>query len=408
MDVFVARQAILNRQKDLYAYELLFRSSRDSTGFDGADSMSATQQVIANTVFSAGLEGILSGKRAFINFDRQLLLGDSVSVLPKDTLVIEILESIEPDAEVVAACARLRENGYSLALDDFVYHPKFDPLIREAEFIKVDMMLTPRPEQKRLVEKYGGRGIRMLAEKVETLEEFEWARSIGFDYFQGYFFTKPAIVSGRQIPTSKLTCLRLFEEVQREELDFDKLRALIKDDVALSYKLLRFTNSALFPHRRDIRTIERGLLALGEEGIRRWVAIAALPGLAKDKPHELIVQSLMRARFSELLATLAGFDASQNWFLLGLFSLLDALLDRRIEYALQQIKLAPTVEQALLGTAPPDDRMASVYALVRSYESGDWDAVISLAGRLSLRTSAIAASYVESAHWAAEVCGPAI
>jgi c-di-GMP-related signal transduction protein len=408
MDVFVARQAILNRQKDLFAYELLFRACRDSKGFDGADSSSATRQVIANTLFSAGLEGILGGKRGFINFDRDLLLSDSVSVLPKDTLVIEILESIEPDEEVVAACARLCENGYTIALDDFVYHPKFDPLIQMAHFIKVDMTLTSRPEQKRLVEKYGKQGIRMLAEKVETMEEFEWARSIGFDYFQGYFFTKPVIICGRQIPSSKLSCLRLIEEAQREELDFDKLRHLIKDDVSLSYKLLRFTNSAMFPHHGEIRTIDHGLVALGEDGIRRWVVIAALPGLAKDKPHELILQSLLRARFSERLAAVAGYDSSQSWFLLGLFSLLDALLDRRIEYALQQIKLARPVEDALLGTAPSEDRMATIYSLVRGYETGDWDVVTSLADRLGLRASDVGDAYVESARWAAEISGLAV
>jgi c-di-GMP-related signal transduction protein len=405
MDVFVARQAILNRQKDLFAYELLFRAGRDSKGFDGSDSSSATRQVIANTLFSAGLEGILGGKRGFINFDRNLLLSDSVSILPKDTLVIEILESIEPDEEVVAACARLCENGYTIALDDFVYHPKFDLLLQKAHFIKVDMTLTSRPEQKRLVEKYGKQGIRMLAEKVETMEEFERARSIGFDYFQGYFFMKPVIVSGRQIPSSKLTCLRLIEEAQQEELDFEKLRQLIKDDVSLSYKLLRFTNSAIFPHHGEIRTIDHGLVALGEDGIRRWVTIAALPGLAKDKPHELIVQSLVRARFSEQLASLAGFGSGQSWFLLGLFSLLDALLDRRIEYALQQIKLAQPVEEALLGTAPSEDRMATVYSLVRGYEIGDRDVVTSLADRIGVRASDVGAAYIESTRWAAEVSG---
>jgi EAL and modified HD-GYP domain-containing signal transduction protein len=405
MDVFVARQAILNRNKELYAYELLFRSGRDSKGFDGADSSSATRQVIDNTLFSVGLEGILCGKRGFINFDRSLLLSDSVAILPKDTLVIEILESVEPDDEVVAACARLCENGYTVALDDFIYHPKFDALIQKAHFIKVDMTLTSRPEQQRLVEKYGKQGIRMLAEKVETMEDFEWARSIGFDYFQGYFFTKPVIVSGRQIPSSKLACVRLFEEVQREELDFDKIRELVRDDVALSYKLLRFTNSALFAHKSEIRTIEHGLMVLGEDGIRRWVAIAALPGLAKDKPHELIVQSLVRARFSERLAALAGFGSGPSWFLLGLFSLLDALLDRKIEFALQQIKLAQPVEEALLGTAPSEDRMATVYALVRGYESGDWDVVTTLAEKIQMRGSDVGAAYVESARWAAEVSG---
>ncbi len=403
MDVFVARQAILNRHKDLYGYELLFRSDPGKNWFDGIDGSSATSEVIANTLFSAGLEGILGGKKAFINFNRKMLLDGSFSILSKDTLVIEILESVEPDEEVIAACCRLSENGFTLALDDYVHHPKFEPIVQKAHIIKVDLRSTARPEQKRLVEKYGKQGIRMLAEKVETLEEFEWAREIGFDFFQGYFFTKPVVIQGRQISTSKMACLRLLQETQRDDINFEKLRDLIKADVSFSYKLLRFTNSALFAHQTEVRTIEHALAVLGEEGIRRWVAIAALPGLAKDKPHELIVHSLMRAQFSERLGRLGGMSGVQSYFLMGLFSLLDALLDRTIEYALQQIKLAPSVEEALLGTAQDDDRMAIVYSLIRCYEAADWDSVSNLASRLGVPTLAIGNAYVESAHWVTEV-----
>ena len=245
----------------------------------------------------------------------------------------------------------------------------------------------------------------MLAEKVETLEEFEWALQVGFDFFQGYFFTKPVVVRGRRISTSKMSCLRLLQETQREEIDFDKLRALINGDVSFSYKLLHFTNSALFANQTEVRTIEHALIVLGEDGIRRWGAIAALPGLAKDKPHELIVHSLLRAQFSERLGRLAQIVTAQNCFLMGLFSLLDTLLDRTIEYALQQIKLAPSVEAALLGTAASDDRMAIVYSLIRFYEAGDWVEVNHLAKRLDLPVSAIGEAYLESARWVAQVTG---
>jgi c-di-GMP-related signal transduction protein len=405
MDVFVARQAILNRQKDVYGYELLFRSNLRQEAFDGTDSWTATSHVIANTLFSAGLEGILSGKKAFINFDRAMLLDGCFSILSKETLVIEILETVEPDEEVLAACGRLNHSGFTIALDDFVHHSKFETMIQAAHIIKIDMRLTPRAEQERLVAKYGRQGIRMLAEKVETLEEFEWARKIGFDYFQGYFFTKPVVVRGRQISTSKMSCLRLLQETQREPLDFEQLGKLIKDDVSFSYKLLRFTNSAMFAHQQEIRTIEHSLMVLGEDGMRRWVAVAALLGLATDKPRELIIHSLVRAQFAERLGQVAEMAGAQNCFLMGLFSLLDALLDRTIEYALQQIKLARPVEEALLGTAPVDDRMASLYALIRRYELGDWDEVTTMAQRLGVPAAAIGDAYVESARWAAEVAG---
>ena len=405
MDVFVARQAILNRNKDVYGYELLFRSSAENNQFDGTESSYATKSVIAGTLFSVGLEGLLGGKRAFINFDRKMLLEGVCSILPKETLVIELLETVEPDEEVIAACARLKENGFTIALDDFVHQSKFDALLEKVHIIKVDMRSTPRDEQKRLVAKYGRLGIRMLAEKVETLDEFEWAREIGFDFFQGYFFTKPVVVRGRQIETSKMSCLRLIQETQREELDFDKLSRLIKGDVSFSYKLLRFTNSPLFPHRNEIRSVERALSVLGEEGIRRWVAVAALPFLAKDKPQELIVQSLLRAQFSEQIGRIAGVQAAQNCFLLGLFSLIDAILDRSIEYALEQIKLSPPVESALLGVAPPDHRLTIVYSLLRSYENGDWDSVTELATRLGVPLASVGEANVGSVRWVDEVTG---
>jgi c-di-GMP-related signal transduction protein len=405
MDVFVARQAILDRRKELYGYELLFRSDPKKNQFDGTEPAFATRQVIANTLFSAGLEGILGGKKGFVNFDRTMLLDDSWLILPKEIAVIEVLETVEPDKLLLDACRRLRARGYTIALDDFVHHARLDPLIKAAHIIKVDVRATSRVEQQRLVRKYGPQGIKMVAEKVETHEEFAWALDIGFDYFQGYFFTKPVVLRGRQTPSWKLSCLRLLQETQREEIDFDKLGGLIKNDVSFSYKLLRFTNSTLFAHSTEIRTIDRALMALGENGTRRWVALAALGGLAKDKPNELIVQSMLRAQFAERLARLAGFSNVQDWFLMGLFSLLDALLDQTIETALREIKLVRRVEEVLLHTALPDDRMAKAYSLICGYETGDWDGLMKLAECIGVKASDVRNEYVESARWVAEVTG---
>jgi c-di-GMP-related signal transduction protein len=404
MDVFVARQAILDRRKELYGYELLFRSDPEKNQFDGTEPAFATRQVIANTLFSVGLEGILGGKRGFVNLDRAMLLDDSWLILPKE-IGIEVLETVEPDKPVVDACLRLRALGYTIALDDFVHRPKLDPLIKIAHIIKVDVRATSRVEQQRLVKKYGPQGIKMVAEKVETHEEFAWALDVGFDYFQGFFFTKPVVLRGRQTPSWKLSCLRLLQETQREVIDFDKLGGLIKNDVSFCYKLLRFTNSTLFAHSTEIRTIDRALMALGENGIRRWVALAALSGLAKDKPNELVVQSMLRAQFAERLARLAGFADVHDWFLMGLFSLLDALLDQTIESALGEIKLARHVEEVLLHLAPPDDRMARAYSLICGYETGDWDGLMKLAGCIGVKASDVGNEYVESARWVAEVTG---
>src|SRR6185503_5477729 len=191
MDVFVARQAIFDRGRKLYGYELLFRSSGDRNEFDGSESGSATTQVIANSLLSIGLENMVCGKKAFVNFDRILLLSGLHSMIPREDLVLEILESVEPDPEFLAACRELYEKGYTIALDDFVRHPRFEPLTEIAKVIKVDMQATAKEEQLQILRIYQPRGIAMLAEKVETREEFDWAQIAGYDLFQGYFFTQP-------------------------------------------------------------------------------------------------------------------------------------------------------------------------------------------------------------------------
>lgn len=400
MDVYVARQAIFDRKHHLYAYELLYRSDAVSNEFDGTEAASATAQVIANSLLSVGLENMLGGKKAFVNFDRTLLIGGFQAILPPDTLVVEILESVEPDTHVLEACGALRKQGYTIALDDFVQHPRQKALTDVAQMIKVDMRSTSRAEQQRLIQTYQPRGIAMLAEKVETHEEFEWARNAGYEYFQGYYFARPVVVRGRHIPAAKLACLRLLSEMQSSDLDFDRVQKLIAGDVALSFKLLRYANSALFAREAEIHTIHHALVILGESGIRHWAALAALPVLAKDKPGELIVHSLVRARFCERVLQLAGTTRHQLGFLMGLFSCLDALIDLPLAEALLQVNLAPELQGALLGTAPKDDLFRNVFELVCHYEAGAWEAVATVTAALGVKGSDVAEAYSASALWA--------
>jgi c-di-GMP-related signal transduction protein len=248
MEVFVARQAIFDRQRQLYAYELLYRSDALRNEFDGTDAAAATRHVISSTLLSI-FENILCGKKAFLNFDHRLLSDGMHLSLPPQSIVIEILESVQPTADLIALCQSVHAQGYSIALDDFVAQPQFEPLTHIAKLIKVDFQTTAKQEQDRLLRAYKPRGIMMLAEKVETNEEFEWARNAGYDLFQGYFFARPVIVSGRQIPAVQLTCLQLLRETRKKDLDFKRLEILIRGDVALTFKLLRYANSALFGRR---------------------------------------------------------------------------------------------------------------------------------------------------------------
>ncbi len=400
MDIFVARQPIFDRARQLSGYELLFRSSADSNQFDGAGAVSATSQVIANSLFSIGLENIVGSNKAFINFDDELLRSGLHTMLPRDHIVLEILETVRPDADLIALCRNLRSEGYTIALDDFVADPAFEPLTQIAQIIKVDIQATPQPEQERLLRTYRPRGIAMLAERVETAEEFERARSAGYDHFQGFFFARPTVVKGRQIPAAKLNCLRLLAELQNSELDFDRLQAMISQDLSFSYKLLRYVNSALFSPRTEINSIGQALMILGETGLRHWIAIAALPELAKDKPGELVTHSLVRASFCERLADMAGLRERSQGFLMGMFSLLDALIDVPLEEALQQLHVSQRIAAALLGTAREQDLWRAIYRMACLYEKCDWNGVKAAASALGIATSNLALAYSESTLWA--------
>lgn len=398
--MFVARQPIFDRKRELYAYELLFRSDDLHNEFDNTESGSATTQVIANSLLSIGLDNVLCGRKAFLNFDHGLLLSGLQFLLPPEMIVLEILESVEPTDALIATCRDLQQLGYAIGLDDFAGHPSFEPLTQIASVIKVDMRVTSKPEQERLLRSYQPRGIAMVAEKVETYAEFDWAMQAGFDYFQGYFFARPSVIRGRQIPAGKINCLRLLREIQPVELDFDLLRTIIREDVSLSYKLLRYVNSALFCRYEETRSISHALARLGEEAIRHWAVLAALPIMAKDKPGELVTHSLVRASFCERLVKLAVRSEPSLGFLMGLFSLLDALIDVPLQEALRQAGVGPAISGALLDASEGDEALRCVYKLVREYETGHWRDASASAANLGINAAALATAYSESTLWA--------
>lgn len=403
MEVFVARQAIFDRRMKVYGYELLFRPRCDSNSAGTADS-AASLQVITNSFFSIGMERLLAGTRAFINFPQDLLADPRIYSLPADKTVIEILETVRPEPAVVDACRKLREKGYVLALDDFSHLQGWDRLANLVSIIKVDFRATTPAEQQALIERYAGRGACMLAEKIETQEEFERARKLGYHYFQGFFFARPVIVSRREIPGSKLAYIRILQEIHRPELELFSLEALIQRDVSLASKLLRYINSSIFGWINPVHSIRQALALLGEQEIRNWVSLVALPNLASDKPDELVRTALLRARFSELLAPWAGIGYRRaDLFLIGLFSLLDAMLGRPMAEILDEMRLGGDIAEALLGSAPPEQPLAGVYAMVRQYESGGWSTLTEIAARLRVPTEIIVDLYLEAVSWSDEI-----
>jgi len=404
MKTFVARQPIIDSSRAVIGYELLYRSSGSSVSFDAIDGNSASAQVVSHGLFGAGLENLVNGKLAFINFTRQLLVQGIPNLLPRNSIVVEILETIHPDEEVIAACRSLKKQGFLLALDDYVHSQVFEPLLQCAAIVKFDVRSTGIVRPERHVPRFEARGLKALAEKIETWADFERAQVLGYSYFQGYFFARPVLVAGRQTPALKLSHCQLLEAIQHHELDFARIERIIKQDVSFSYKLLRYINSARFAHSITIDSIRQSLLLLGEVEVRRWASLLLVCSLGENKTRELVILALVRARFCELLGDAAGMsDRKASLFLMGMFSLLDALLDANIGDALQGLPLDQDVTGALLGRSGADPRFRSIFQLVRDYEGADWTSVSRHALHLHLPEDSPAAAYAAALQWADSV-----
>jgi EAL and modified HD-GYP domain-containing signal transduction protein len=396
METFIARQPIFDRRQQVYAYELLFRSSLENV-FTGQDPNQASSKVIADSFFLLGLEFLTGGKKAFINVTRDVLVKEYITLLPQGSIGVEILETVEPELEVIEACKKLKQAGYLLALDDFVYQERYRQLMDLADIVKVDFLATGAEERRDLVQRFGSRRMRFLAEKVETQEAFQEALTLGYTYIQGYFFSKPVILTGKDVPAFKLHYLQILQQINRPELDFDQIEDIIKREVSLSYKLLRYINSAFFPWRSKINSLKRALVLLGEREVKKWISLIALASMATDKPEELVVQAIIRAKFCESLAAAAGLSRrTQDLFLMGMFSLIDAILDRPLADILSTVPLADDIKEALLGE---ENRLRLIYQCALAYEKGDWDQLSAHTALLGLNEAESPRLYLEAVTW---------
>jgi EAL and modified HD-GYP domain-containing signal transduction protein len=397
MQVFVARQPIFDRKRRLYAYELLFRGGT-TNAFPPIDGTTATSQLLANSFLNIGLGRLTGERRAFVNFTADLLKKRIPTLFPREELTVEVLETVEPEAEILDALRQLAQHGYELALDDFVYRDALRPLLELAGIIKIDLRLTPAESVKDLALPCGVRTPRLLAEKVETYEEFQQALKAGFDLFQGYFFSKPEILSGRDIAPSQLNLLQIIGEVNRPECDFDGLEKIINRDLSISYKLLRYINSAFFRRGKDVSSIRHALVLLGEREVRQFISLVAAAGLASGKPSELIRASIIRAKFCELLGRSCGSGVQgSELFLLGLFSLIDAMLDSSMDKVMDNLPLSEGVKRALVSGGGD---LAPYLHMVAAYESGDWERCQGLLQSQSLAEDPLPGCYIEAMGWA--------
>ncbi len=394
---YVARQPILTREEHLFGYELLFRDGVESY-FASSDPNAAARSTL-NSSLLMGLDVLCDGKRAFVNCTREVLLKDYVTLLPSSQLVVEILETVEPDALIEAACMRLKEAGYLIALDDFVANDPRECLTQYADIIKVDVRATTPEQRAQMVKRYGPWKSRLLAEKVETREEFVEANKMGFLYFQGYFFRRPEIVSARDIPVNRLNYVRMLQEVSRPELDTKEIEKLIKSEASLCYRLLRYLNSAVFGFSSEIHSVRHALSILGEREVRRWIRLVATLGAGQERSSELVVSALVRARFCELLSPKISHGDS-DLFLMGLLSLMDAILEIPIAEVVNKIALDQETRAVLLGGA---GHLRPLYQLMLARESGEWEQAVKLADALQVSEAEVAEAYWQAMHWARDV-----
>jgi EAL and modified HD-GYP domain-containing signal transduction protein len=354
MDFLIARQPIFNSHQKLYAYELLFRGT-EGHNIDQLEGDRATTSLLSATFLTEGIDRISGFKPCFINFTTELLIKKIPASFPNSKIVIEILEDVQPSAEVVSVCRELSQQGYTLALDDFVYARTLEPLIELADIIKIDIIATPLDTiRKTLYNLSRHKKIKLLAEKVETRQEFEQALKLGFTYFQGFFFSQPEILTIKELTTAKINLLHLLAEVTAKDTSFSRLGQIISRDVAISYKLLRFLNSAWFYRLEKVKSINQAIAFLGERELKRFLMLMIISEMTTNKPQELVRLAIVRAKFCELLATASGrFGKENNLFLLGLFSLLDAMLDTPIEDLLKELPIDDLIKQALIKQSGP-------------------------------------------------------
>ncbi len=403
MEQFIARQAIFNVHKKVYAYELLYRGCKHYT-LDKVSGERATTSLLTSAFLTRDIDDISSHKPCFINFTQNLLEKMLPESFPKRSIVVEILEDVEPTPKLINACQQLKDKGYVIALDDFVYERKFIPLLKLADIVKIDFRLTPRKIILRTLDLIARYGVKLLAEKVETIEEFESANRMGFKYFQGYFFCKPEQIKIRELETTKFTQLRLLAEVAKKETTVEKLRSIMSDDISVSYKLLRFLNSAYFYRLHKVTSVKHAVAYLGQKELRHFIMLVIISEMANQKPGELIRLGLVRAKFCELLGQYNKQNTDYSELsIIGLFSLLDVMLGAEMTEIMGKLPVSTNIKESLLNDTGP----YSIYlTIAKYYERNQEELFLPLLERLRLDAEKVNESYLTALKYAGGLVEP--
>ncbi|MDK1285681.1 EAL and HDOD domain-containing protein [Pseudoalteromonas umbrosa] len=397
MYFYAARQPILNINKEVVGYELLFRDGVDNV-FPNIDDVEATSKLIEGSQFNFGLEDLTDSKPAYINFTLETILKGYPTMMGRDQLIVEILETVQPGKRLLAAVQDLKEKGYKLVLDDYKHQKVWRHFYPYIDQIKVDMLVTSVDEIHELKEAIAPhKHIELVAEKVETYEQYQLALELGFTLFQGFFFAKPEMVQTKALPPSEMALAELLYETSSVDVDLKRITQVFERDVNLSYKLLRYSNSAAFKRRAEISTIKQALVVLGNQELKKFLSLLFASQVASDKPMELIRLSLTRARFCELLAIKHNQMRDTGMaFLTGMMSLMDAILDESMDSVMQKLPLTIDIKDALL---QGEGVLAQYLSLVMAYEKANWSDASQLTEQLNLQTQSLPELYSEALQW---------
>jgi EAL and modified HD-GYP domain-containing signal transduction protein len=398
MNLFIARQPIFDRDNEVYGYELLYREeSKDF--YQEKDGDMASSMVITTGFISMGLDRVTNGKRAFVNFTENLLIQGVATIFPKEFLVVEVLETVEPKNEIVQACKKLKEEGYTIALDDFIFKPGYEALIEVADIIKVDFLNSTEEERGYLLKRFGGRSIKFLAEKIETIEDYKKAYNEGYSYFQGYYFSKPVTLSANIIAPNKLNYLQLIREVNSEDIEFDKVAKIVERDVAFSYEMLKLANSAAYSPVYKIKSIRQAIVHLGHEELKKWVYISILKKIGDFKDNEVVNTSMIRAKVLEQLCDVLRIKRRKSEFVtLGMMSMIDVLMGLPIAVVLDQVSICDEIKNTLLNR-DNNDVMTKCFKLVLAYEKAEWSEVAEIGKDINVKIEEVAEIYYQALMW---------
>ncbi len=399
MDIFLARQGIFNKDSNVIAYELLFRDSYKNFYNNSIDSIDATHQVIKN-MMAFGIDRLVDNKMAFINCDENILMEDILTLLPKEKIVIEILEIVEPTDEVLENIGKLKRMGYRFALDDVTCVDDMLKFLRYLNYVKIDFRLTDKEERAKIASVLHKLNIKILAEKVQNQEELDEAKELGCQLFQGYYFSRPSVISGKDIEINASIVMNLLNEVSKEEYSIEKIEKIMQSDVALMYKFMKFINSSSFGFLQEITSIKQAVMLVGQEQLRKWIFIIAYVDLSKNINSEYTNVSIVRGKFCELIMNEINPKKKNDAFMVGVFSDINIILNDNIENIIQDMPVSAEIKEALKGE---QNELGYVLSLAKSYEDMNAEKICSLCDKMKIHNNKLNEIYMNSVAWANEL-----